>query len=109
MEGLWKEGGGGEHWAGAVQNPRNASPPTDGSGEIPGDLLGSPNAPAGIAGNITIATPPADQTAVQCRTATFSVVASNPNNLPMCHQWQLNGVVIPGATKSSYTTPLTQL
>jgi hypothetical protein len=109
IEALYKEGGGGDHCSVAVQTPIDPGPPMNGSGEIPAALLGSPNAPAGFAGAITITTPPADQTAVQCRSATFSVVASNPNSLPMCHQWQLNGTDIPGANHSSYTTPPTQL
>ncbi|HEU0008385.1 MAG TPA: PA14 domain-containing protein, partial [Verrucomicrobiae bacterium] len=109
IEALYKEGGGGDHCAVAVQTPIDASPPMNGSGEIPAFMMGSPNAPAGFAGAITFPTPVADQTAVQCRSATFISTAANPNNLPMCHQWQLNGVDIPGANHPSYTTPPTQL
>ena len=105
IEALYKEGGGGDHCSVAVQEPTDAGPPMNGQGDIPPELLGSPNAPAGFAGNITITTPPSDQTAVQCRSATFTVAASNPNNLFLCFQWQLNGTDIPGANKASYTTP----
>ena len=50
-----------------------------------------------------ITTHPAGQTIVAGQTATFSVVATG--TAPLGYQWQKNGVAIPGATGSSYTTP----
>ena len=51
-----------------------------------------------------IATQPADQTATNGQTATFSVAATGSS---LRYQWQKNGTDIAGATASSYTTPAT--
>ena len=51
-----------------------------------------------------IATQPADQTATNGQTATFSVAATGS---ALRYQWQKNGTDIAGATASSYTTPAT--
>ncbi|PYU57082.1 MAG: pyrrolo-quinoline quinone [Acidobacteria bacterium] len=48
---------------------------------------------------------PANQTVSVGQTATFSVGAAGTP--PLTYQWQKNGVDIPGATSSSYTTPAT--
>ncbi len=53
----------------------------------------------------TIASQPANQTVSAGQTATFSVVATGTS--PLTYQWQLNGTAIPGATSSSYSTPVT--
>jgi hypothetical protein len=55
----------------------------------------------------SITTEPADQTVTAGQTATFSVVAAG--TAPLSYRWQKNGVDIPGATASSYTTPATTL
>ena len=52
----------------------------------------------------TIATQPTSQTVSAGSTATFSVTAGGQG--PFTYKWLLNGVAIPGATSSSYTTPL---
>src|SRR5438094_3096000 len=52
-----------------------------------------------------ISTQPANQTVSVGQTATFSVGAAGTP--PLTYQWQKNGVDIPGATSSSYTTPAT--
>ena len=51
----------------------------------------------------TITTQPASQTVVVGQTASFSVVATGSE--PLAYQWKKNGINIPGATASSYTTP----
>src|SRR6202008_3245763 len=50
----------------------------------------------------TITTQPASQTVTAGQTATFAVVAAG--TAPLSYQWRKNGVAIPGATSSSYTT-----
>ncbi len=51
----------------------------------------------------TIASQPSSQTVTVGNTATFTVTAGGTG--PFTYQWLLNGVAIPGATASSYTTP----
>ncbi len=55
----------------------------------------------------TITQQPANQTTTAGLTATFTVNATSPTAIS--YQWQRNGVDIPGATNSSYTTPATLL
>jgi len=50
-------------------------------------------------------TAPANQTVQAGQTATFSVTASG--TAPFTYQWYKGGVAIPGATTSTYTTPVT--
>jgi hypothetical protein len=50
-----------------------------------------------------ITTQPASQTVTAGQTATFSVVATG--TAPLTYQWYKNGLTIPGATSSTYTTP----
>ncbi len=49
---------------------------------------------------------PQDQSVIVGRTATFTYRVEG--SAPMTYQWSKNGVNIPGATKSSYTTPPTR-
>ena len=60
---------------------------------------GSSPPPAAVAP--AIATQPADQAAIAGQSASFSVTASG--TAPLSYQWQRNGVVISGATSSTYT------
>ncbi|HWQ96139.1 MAG TPA: carbohydrate binding domain-containing protein [Candidatus Methylomirabilis sp.] len=53
----------------------------------------------------TITTHPSSKTVSVGKTATFNVAASG--TAPLSYQWQKNGVNIPGATGSTYTTPVT--
>ncbi len=50
-----------------------------------------------------VATQPANQTVVVGQTATFNVAATG--TVPLNYQWQKNGIDIPGANGTSYTTP----
>jgi DNA-binding beta-propeller fold protein YncE len=49
---------------------------------------------------------PADQTGVESQTATFKVKATGAG---LTYQWYRDGVMIPGATSPSYTTPALDL
>lgn len=51
----------------------------------------------------TVLSGPADRTAVDGSTATFSVAASG--TLPLSYQWQRGGINLAGATSANYTTP----
>jgi hypothetical protein len=55
----------------------------------------------------TITTEPANQAVTVGQTATFSVVATG--TAPLTYQWYKGGVLIAGATSSTYTTPATVL
>ena len=52
----------------------------------------------------TITTQPTSQSETVGTTATFTVAASG--TAPFTYQWYENGAIIPGATSSSYTTPV---
>ena len=102
IEAIYQEGGGGDYCYVAVRKQGEAAPV--GRSEldaIPGSLLGSPAAPANVAGTVAITTQPANQTAVPNTTATFSVGAS-PDAL-LCYQWFRDGVAIPNAVNSQYS------
>jgi hypothetical protein len=73
----------------------------------PGSPYTLPVAGSGVAATVTpsITTQPTSQTVTAGQTASFSVVAAG--SAPLSYQWQKNGVAIPGATSSSYTTPAT--
>src|SRR5262249_10068469 len=51
----------------------------------------------------TFTTRPTGRTITSGKTASFTVVASG--TAPLTYQWKKNGVDIPGATASAYTTP----
>ncbi len=53
----------------------------------------------------TITTPPASQTVNAGQTASFHVTAAGTG--PLSYQWYKNGVLLPGAASTSYTTPAT--
>ncbi|MBI2948303.1 MAG: Ig-like domain-containing protein [Verrucomicrobia bacterium] len=101
VQALWKEGTGGDFcqvaWrkvgdttAAALLKP------------IPGAFLGSMIPPQG---SITIAKQPANVSAEENQTATFSMEATGTLT-PLVIQWQKNGVSIPGGVGTTYTTPL---
>ncbi|ASG25222.1 immunoglobulin I-set domain protein [Nitrospirillum viridazoti] len=68
---------------------------------------GNLSVPATPAGQLSIVTPPQDQTVTVGQTATFTVLSAGA--APLSYQWQRGGVAIPGATSYSYTTPATSL
>jgi hypothetical protein len=68
------------------------------------------SAPATLAlnGSPAITTQPVSQAVTVGQAATFSVTATS-GTVPLSYQWQKNGVNIPAATSSSYTTPATAI
>jgi hypothetical protein len=98
IEGLMKEGTGGDNLAAAWQKPGDPIP-LNGSSPIPGLYLSRYDVPVSIP-----ADQPADQVTLEVRSVTFSVTPSG--SPPLSYQWYRDGGAIPGATASSYTTPL---
>ena len=104
LEGIYKEAGGGDYIRLAA---RLASDNTTALAPMPPAWAGVPAAPPGVGGPVNITTQPMSQTVIQNMGVTFSVVASNPNGLPLCYQWKKNGVDIMGANGSSFSyTPV---
>jgi hypothetical protein len=108
IEGLYKEGGGGDYLKVAARLNDGTIPPSAANGSvdpeaIPGGWIGYPAAPAGIGGPVTITQQPTNQEVLVNTMASFSVAASNPNELPLAYQWRKDGVDIPGATASTYS------
>jgi hypothetical protein len=114
LEMLYKEGIGGDYGF-AFAAPQGVAPPSAGAtaltinDAIPGSMLGSPAAPAGVAGNFTITQPPANQFAVPNTVVTFTVGTST--DVPQCYQWYRNdglgAVEIPGAVGARYSLTAT--
>jgi hypothetical protein len=102
IEAIYQEGGGGDYCYVAVRKEGEAAPVGRSEVDaIPGSLLGSPAAPANVAGTVAITTQPANQSAVPNTTATFSV-GTSPDAL-LCYQWFRDGVAIPNAVNSQYS------
>jgi len=58
-----------------------------------------------LASEVAIASHPASVSTRLGAAATFTVVATGTE--PLSYQWRKNGTLIPGATRSSYTVPMT--
>ncbi|MGA1235420.1 MAG: PA14 domain-containing protein [Limisphaerales bacterium] len=95
IEALWKEGGGGDNCAVAVEDPTGLIDPTL---PIPGEYLATIDKTMGAA-NIT--TQPVSQTIEEGRGVTFSVVANGTP--PYAYQWRKGGVDIAGANGMKYS------
>jgi hypothetical protein len=107
LEGNFKEGGGGDHFAVAV-TVDNPNPPANGSAPIDDDVFVPMRiGPGGVVFSrlcdVFCNPGPADQTAFIGQSVTFTLVPDGTP--PYTIQWQKNGVNIPGATSASYTTP----
>jgi hypothetical protein len=100
VEMLYWEYGGGDYGQVAIQLQGTPAPSAP---NLLGSLVGAGAAPAGVGGPLNLTQQPADQSLFANATASFSVVASNPNGLPVCYQWRRDGVDIPGANGPTYS------
>ena len=100
IEGLMKEGGGGDYFYAAWKTPTNLSWTV-----IPAQFLGNYFTAANS--SVTISQPPTNTSAMAGQSATFYVTATGNSSITtnVSYQWQLNGFDISGATSPSYTTP----
>ena len=112
LEGLYKEGTGGDY---LVVGARLEGDPTPASGltNIMSSAASAPALPAGLVGPAVISQPPASITVAQPNSATFTVVAGSTPTGPLLYQWQksddggANWANIPTAAGPSYTTGAT--
>jgi len=105
IEGLMKEGGGGDYFYVAWKTPDN-----------PGNWVVIPGAYLGNYFHLTNSTlsimqQPVDTTGTELLTATLSVAGTGSSDITtnLAYQWQLNGIDILGANGASFTTPLLHL
>jgi len=110
IEGLYKEGGGGDYLKIAARLESEPAPSDDpnqqlsiSTNSIPGGWLGYPAAPAGVGGPLTIQQQPTDVTTLANTLVSFTVGAAQENGLPICYQWRRDGTPIAGANGPSYS------
>lgn len=98
IEGIWKEGGGGDYMFVAWRKEGDTTPAAS----------LQPISPAFVAvttpanGSVVIKTPPANATAAQNDFVNFTVEVTTTNS-PVLIQWQRNGVTLPGKTGGTLT------
>ena len=101
IEALMKAGVGGDYLHVAWKTPMNSSAWT----VIPGVYLGNFNTNGNA--SLTIVRQPTNTTVMASQPATFSIAATGASVITtnITCQWQVNGLDIPGAIDSTYTTP----
>jgi hypothetical protein len=106
VEANFKEGTGGDFIQVAM---KDATDPTNPDNLLPmtGVFMGTAANPSG-APVVTIVQNPHGQTNLENSQLTFTVVATNSTGASQFYVWRKNGVEIPLANGSSYTTPPTQ-
>ena len=102
---LLKEGGGGDYVRVAWKLESDTTAAANLT-PIAGKFLTTYANPVGAV--VTIATEPADTTAEQAKTATFSVAVTS-SSTAIAYQWKKNGQDIDGAAAAAYTTPILAL
>lgn len=105
IEGIMREGGGGDNFAATFHLITEATPDNGTASAFSGNAV-SVKVPKAT---ISITSQPASVSAVEGRSATFSVAADVTGIVGATFQWKKNGVNIDGATSSTYKTPLTAL
>ncbi len=103
LEGLYKEGGGGDYIRVAARLD-GRMPPAGPAIRL--QNLGQ-SAAQGTAGEVTITQDPVGQIVEENHEACFSVAGENTYGLPQCYQWYKDGVAIPGATEPTYCALVT--
>jgi hypothetical protein len=101
---IYKEGGGGDFGQVAWRKSGDSTPAVA-LAPVPSTYLSCLVDTAGA--SVAITTQPANTTAIEGRTAIFSVAATftSPYVSIPAYQWYRNGQPIAGATESAYTTP----
>jgi hypothetical protein len=105
IEGVHREGGGGDNFAATFHLTTEAVPENGTVSAFTGSLISTlvPRA------RLTVNTQPSNTSAVEGRSATFTVAASATGVVAPTYQWRKNGSPISGATSATYRTPLTTL
>lgn len=105
IEGVHREGGGGDNFAATFHLVSEVVPENGTASAFTGNLISTlvPRA------SLTINTQPANTSAVEGRSATFTAAATATGVVPPLYQWRKNGNPISGATSATYRTPLTTL
>ena len=101
VEAQMQEGTGGDFVSVAWQLP-GGSTPTNGAAPIPGTYLAICANPAGT--SLVVTQQPASVTVLESNPTNFTVGVT-ASYTPAFYQWQKNGVDIPGANATTYTTP----
>jgi hypothetical protein len=104
FEALMKEGGGGDYLGVGVREPGDTRPHAKLNFLLNHSIAVGVD-PANAAGEVTIDQQPANASAAVGQRATFRVVTSSTGNLAPFYQWRKDGVNIPGANSTTYTTP----
>jgi hypothetical protein len=105
IEGVHREGGGGDNFAATFHLTSEATPENGTASAFTGSLISTlvPRA------SLTVNTQPSNTSAVEGRSATLTVAASATGVVAPTYQWRKNGNPISGATSATYRTPLTTL
>jgi len=104
IEHIWKEGGGGDNGSATFKLATAADPANGDASAFSGSVIGTYVDPGSLTTSPPLITQrPVGKHFAKGETVTLGVTADSP--LAMTYQWYQNGVLIPGASGSSYTIP----